>query len=203
MPKATPDLNRATQFLFEVGMLQHTPRSGYFFLGTGKQSVAEHSFRTAIIGYLLASLDGQADVAKTTLMCLIHDICETRTGDLNYVNQQYVDANEKLVLERMFGPLPVLAGLADTLKEYSQRSTPAARLTKDADNLEWILSLKEQVELGNPRATVWLRNAVKRLQTPHAKLLAQHILQSPSDSWYADPDNAWWVERNANQERRL
>ncbi|MBW1775527.1 MAG: HD domain-containing protein, partial [Deltaproteobacteria bacterium] len=46
-------------FLFEVGMLKKTPRSGYQFLGTGQESVAEHSFRTAIIGYMLSLEEAQ------------------------------------------------------------------------------------------------------------------------------------------------
>jgi putative hydrolase of HD superfamily len=37
-------------FLFEVGMLQKTPRSGFQFLGSGHESVAEHVFSTVFIG---------------------------------------------------------------------------------------------------------------------------------------------------------
>ena len=42
----------AAKFLYEVGMLKKTPRTGYRFLGSGEESVAEHSFRTAVIGYV-------------------------------------------------------------------------------------------------------------------------------------------------------
>lgn len=38
-------------FLFEVGMLCKTPRSGYQFLGSGRESVAEHILRTVFIGF--------------------------------------------------------------------------------------------------------------------------------------------------------
>ena len=43
-------MQRLTDFLNEVGMLRHTPRSGYKFLGSGQETVAEHSHRTAGIG---------------------------------------------------------------------------------------------------------------------------------------------------------
>ena len=43
-------------FLFEVGMLNRTPRSGFAFLGSGEQSVSEHSFRMLYIAWLLAWL---------------------------------------------------------------------------------------------------------------------------------------------------
>jgi len=38
-------MSQHAKFLYEVGMLQRTPRSGFAFLGSGKQSVAEHTYR--------------------------------------------------------------------------------------------------------------------------------------------------------------
>ena len=46
------DLKAIADFLFEVGMLKRTPRSGFQFLGTGHETVAEHSLRAAVIGYV-------------------------------------------------------------------------------------------------------------------------------------------------------
>jgi putative hydrolase of HD superfamily len=54
---------RLADFVFELGMLRRTPRTGYQFLGSGAENVAEHSFRTAMIGYILARKAG-ADVAR-------------------------------------------------------------------------------------------------------------------------------------------
>ena len=44
-------MDNIANFLFEVGMLNKTPRSGYQFLGSGKESVAEHILRTVFVGY--------------------------------------------------------------------------------------------------------------------------------------------------------
>ena len=74
---------KIANFLFEVGMLAKTPRSGFHFLGTGEQSVAEHLSRTSFIGYTLAQMDGKVDTLKVLKMCLFHDISETRISDLN------------------------------------------------------------------------------------------------------------------------
>ena len=49
-------LNRLCDFIFEAGMLRRTPRSGYQFLGSGRENVAEHSFLCALIGLVLAEL---------------------------------------------------------------------------------------------------------------------------------------------------
>ena len=86
----------------EVGMLAHLPRSGYAFLGAGKQSVAEHSHRMTFVAYVLAKESKEpVDMAKLLLMCLLHDLPEARTGDLNYVNKRYVEANEDQVIAEL------------------------------------------------------------------------------------------------------
>ena len=57
-------LTRLADFLFEAGMLRKTPRTGYQFLGSGSENVAEHSFRAALVGYALAHMAG-ADPERT------------------------------------------------------------------------------------------------------------------------------------------
>ena len=56
-------------FFFELGMLKKTPRSGFQFLGSGQESVAEHAFRVTTIGFTLARLDREADAFKVVRMC--------------------------------------------------------------------------------------------------------------------------------------
>ncbi|MBW2084862.1 MAG: HD domain-containing protein, partial [Deltaproteobacteria bacterium] len=71
---------QVANFLFEAGMLKKTPRSGYQFLGNGSESVAEHSFRATILGFILAGLTPGADRVKVVNLCLFHDFHEARTG---------------------------------------------------------------------------------------------------------------------------
>src|SRR5215472_4861020 len=69
----------AAAFLFEMGKLKTVPRSGWFHLGIARpEDVAAHSFRTAMVGLVLASI-AEADPARTAALCLIHDTQETRT----------------------------------------------------------------------------------------------------------------------------
>ena len=91
-------LGRLADFCNEVGMLRHTPRSGYAFLGSGKENVAEHSYRVSVLGYALARLAG-ADPARVTFLCLFHDLHEARTGDFNYVNHRYNQCRAREALE--------------------------------------------------------------------------------------------------------
>ncbi|HUD45033.1 MAG TPA: HD domain-containing protein [Patescibacteria group bacterium] len=184
-------------FLFEVGILSKTPRSGFHFLGSGKQSVAEHTNRTVYAGYVLALLEGDVDMGKVLQMCLLHDLAEARTSDLNYVHQKYVSADEKHAMNDLASTLPFGKDLLGILQEYSKRESKESIIAKDADNLDWILSLKEEVDIGNTRAKSWLPSAVKRLKTKTAISLANQILETNSDDWwFAKKDDEWWVKRD-------
>jgi putative hydrolase of HD superfamily len=181
-------------FLFEVGMLKKTPRAGYQFLGSGRESVAGHSFRTAVIGYFLSLQEPKADVHKTTLMCLFHDVHEARTGDLNYVNKQYVEADEERALRDATQKLPHRGEIVSLLREFNEQTSLEACLSRDADQLDLILALKEQEDLGNKYAREWVSYAVQRLTTESAKTLAMEILETDSTEWWFEKKRALWVD---------
>ncbi|MEI6843383.1 MAG: HD domain-containing protein [bacterium] len=188
---------QTANFLFEVGILAKTPRSGFNFLGTGDQSVAEHLNRATFIGYALALLDGTVDVLKVLKMCMLHDISETRISDLNYVHQKYVTRMEDSAVKDITDSVPFGKDMFDTLSEYEERQSKESILAKDADNLEWILALKEEVDTGNTRALEWIKPAIKRLKTEPAQAIASAIMDTDSnDWWFADKNSPWWVNRN-------
>lgn len=188
---------RIVDFLFEVGILSKTPRSGFYFLGSGEQSVAEHLNRTMFIGYALAMQEKNVDTSKILKMCLFHDLPEGRTSDLNYVHQKYAKANEKKVVDDITDTLPFGADIKAVWEEYEERKTRESIIAKDADNLEWMLSMKEQLDIGNTRAKEWIHIAAKRLKTENAKKLVPAILKTNSDHWwFSDKEDSWWVNRD-------
>ena len=193
-------MKRVVEFLFEVGMLKKTPRTGYQFLGTGKESVADHSFRTAIIGYILAIQTPEADLNKVILMCLFHDFSEARTGDHNYVNKKYVKADEAGALRDQVRGLPFGNEVIALSNEFNEDVTLEAQLSRDADQLDLILELKEQLDFGNPNAKDWLDFAVKRLLTENAREMAREILETDSANWWFDKKTDWWVNGSRNHE---
>jgi len=186
-------------FLFEVGILAKTPRSGFYFLGTGDQTVAEHINRVSYVGYMLALMDGTVDISKVLQMCLLHDISETRISDLNYVHQKYVERKESEAHKDITDSIPFGKQMFDLITEYEERKTKESILVKDADNLEWILALKEELDTGNTRALSWLKPSIKRLSTPNAKAIAKVIMTTDSNDWWFDKKSQkskWWVNRN-------
>lgn len=192
------NIDSITDFLFEVGMLAKTPRSFYYFLGNGQQSVAEHINRTVYIGYILTSMTAEkVDMAKILKMCLFHDLAETRVSDLNYVHQKYNDRLEEKAIEDITRTIPFGQDIKGTVEEYEKKESLEAKIVKDADILEFILSLKEQVDIGSQKAASWLPNVLKRLKTDDAKKLADKIINSDSDHWwFGDKNDSWWVNRN-------
>jgi putative hydrolases of HD superfamily len=191
------DKKSIVNFLFEVGILSKTPRSGFHFLGSGKQSVAEHINRTVYIGYVLSMLENDIDSAKVMKMCLFHDLAEGRTSDLNYVHQKYVASNEHEAIKHVADSVPFGTDIMEMLQEFGLAKTKEAQLAKDADQLEWLLSLKEEVDTGNTRASTWIPSALKRIKTRIAKELAEEIVTTNSDEWwFSNKEDSWWVERN-------
>lgn len=201
MKKDENGIDGVVDFLYEVGILAKTPRSGFYFLGSGEQSVAEHLNRVGFIGYSLAKLNGKADVGKVVQMCLFHDVSESRISDLNYVHQKYTERYEERAHQDLADSLPFGNDVKELLDEYEERASLESLIVKDADNLEFIMSLKEQYDIGNERARAWIDPAVKRLKTKEAQMLAEVILETDSDRWwFGEKDDEWWVNRNKNTE---
>lgn len=194
-------MKSVADFVFEVGILAKTPRSGLAFLGSGSQSIAEHSNRVCYIGYALAMMDGTVDPAKVIQMCLFHDLAEGRTLDHNYVHQKYVTVDEHKAIADITEKLPFGSHMRGVLEEYEARQSKESLIAKDADNLELIVTLKEQWDLGNKRAKDWLDSSIKRLKTEVGQKLGAQIMETPYDDWrYENKEDNWWVNRNKEQQ---
>ena len=197
----TPEtLQRLADLCNEAGMLRHTPRSGYAFLGSGRESVAEHSYRTTVLGYMLARMAG-LDPSRVVMLCLFHDLHEARTGDFNYVNHRYDTCRARAALEDATegtGLGPDILGAWDELEDAK---TPTALLAHDADQLDLICNLQRELSRGNEFAREWLDSALRRLRTPQGRELAEAVLRTdPNRWWYGRVDKDWWVRHGLPDE---
>jgi putative hydrolase of HD superfamily len=186
-------VSRLADFLFEAAMLKRTPRTGYQFLGRGKENVAEHSFGTAAIAYVLGRMNGQADMERLLLLALFHDLAEARTGDHNYVNKQYVTSHEKEAFEDAVKDLPFTEELSSLNDEWLGSQSLEACLAADADQLDMILELKRLFDHGWKQAGDWLQYVVKRLKTKEGQSLGQEIMTSGPDDWWFEHRDSLWV----------
>jgi putative hydrolase of HD superfamily len=136
---------------------------------------------------VLSKLSPGADGQRMLQMALFHDLQETRTGDLNSVTKLYVTAAEDEAWKGIAEGLPFGPEMAALAVEFREGKTLEARLTKDADHLEMLLSLKEELDAGNPLAADWIPHVQGRVSTPEGRRLAEAILAARSDRW--------WLER--------
>lgn len=189
-------LARLADLLYEAAMLKKTPRSGFAFLGSGHESVAGHTFGAAVAGYVLASMAG-ADIARTVLLCLFHDLHEAATGDFNYVNHRYDRCDALRALMDGAAGTGLEEALLSLWHEFEQKESVEAKLAHDADQLDMIGALRLEQSSGNPQAAKWLATAVQRIQTPEgAKLCSALMRTAPDHWWYDQVGQSWWINRD-------
>jgi putative hydrolase of HD superfamily len=170
--------------LFETRILKEIPRSGYHFLGSGRESVAEHTFLTTFAGFVLAQMHPHVDRPRLLEMCLIHDLGEARTGDLNYVQKKYVVADENRAVEDLSQNVPFGDSIRRLFAEFKACETMEAKLAHDADQLALILELKALCDTGYKGPEDWLPHILERLYTDSSRELAEQILKTASDGWW-------------------
>ena len=172
----------------EAGTLKSVRRSGWWMIGIKNgESVAEHSFRTGLLGYLLAKMEG-VDPYPVVMMSLLNDLHESRINDLHKVGHRYIDfrAAEKKASAEQTANLPpaIRKELARWSKELHDQSNRASVIARDADLLECMIQGKEYAERGYPKAISWMTRPMHLLKTKSAKALAKRLKSWKSDRWW-------------------
>lgn len=183
------DARAITPFLYEAGHLKRSARQGWWIAGvTNPESVAEHSFRAAIVGYVIAAMEG-ADPERTATLCLFHDLAETRLGDIPSTGKRYVSqAPAEQVAKDQTAGIP--GELADRIRglvaEFEEKTTPEARCAKDADKLECLLQAREYQAQGNQQVQPWIDTMLVAVTTEAGKALAAAAVEVSPDAWWYD-----------------
>ncbi len=131
--------------LGEIGRLKSIKRAGWVLKGVPDvESVADHSFRTAMMALLLARKNG-LDENKCVKMALIHDVAESIVGDVT--PHDIMTPEEKHVLERQaFNRLfdgTVHGDIISLWDEYEARETPEAKFVYELDKMEMLVQAYE------------------------------------------------------------
>jgi putative hydrolases of HD superfamily len=183
-PNRKVSMQRIAELLFQAHQLKHTQRTGYQFLGMGHESVAEHSFATTFIAYVLSQLAPEADSRRLMAMCLVHDLPEARTGDLNYVQKMYVRSDIDKAVADTVAQLPFATELAGLIEEFEAGRTLEAQLASDADQLAFVIELKSLADNGYSPPKDWLPIVQARLKTLPGRELGNALLSMPLDRWW-------------------
>ena len=131
------------------GKLKRLPRTGWVMSKVkDPESVAEHSFRVALLAMALAPQVG-ADQLKAMKMGLIHDLAEAEIGDIviERGNKILADSREKLDKEhsamKMISEQIGANELLELFIEYNDKKTLESQLVKQLDRLEMAIQAHE------------------------------------------------------------
>lgn len=125
--------------------LKNTTRHCYTSSGR-HESVAEHSWRLALMAYWISDEFPDLDMDKVIRMCLIHDLGEAFTGDIPVFLKKKTDESheEDLLLDWVSSlPEPFCEEMRALYDEMIERKTPEAKLYKALDGLEAVIAHNE------------------------------------------------------------
>ncbi len=142
------------ELFLEAGNLKRLPRTGWLLRGIkNPESIADHSFRTALITLFLAdelkSKGVEVNIEKAIKMALLHDLAEARITDVPLTAQEYLNkaAGEREALQEML-PLICRQDLLELFDEYENETTLEGKLVKFADRLEMLVQTLEYERTG-------------------------------------------------------
>ncbi|MBU4124274.1 MAG: HD family hydrolase [Nanoarchaeota archaeon] len=153
MGLVTMNENEIIEFAKLVGRLKKTPRTGWKIRGVkNPESVAEHSFRTALLAMLIADNEG-LNANKLIRMALLHDLEEAIIGDITTFHKEKIGKNKiielgKKELEKHLSKLPkqLQKKYINLWKENEEGKTKYSKLLKQIDYIEMMIQCLEYQE---------------------------------------------------------
>ena len=133
------------EFLNIIEKLKCTTRHSWTSNGR-HESVAEHSWRLAVMAMLCADEYPNLDIDKVIKMSLIHDFGEAITGDIPaFLKTVENEKDEKKAIKNLLSLLPISIKneLSSLFEEMETQATDEAKLYKALDNIEALISHNE------------------------------------------------------------
>ncbi len=139
------------EFMDYAGRLKRIKRAGWIIRGIpDPESVADHSYRAALLGLILARKEG-LDGEKIVAMLLLHDLGEAIIGDIVPEGEEFID-KEKAEREAIRKILSTLGDIGEQLyslwMEFHQGESEEAKLARIVDKAEMAYQAKEYREMG-------------------------------------------------------
>lgn len=135
--------------------LKKIRRTGWQLRGIREcESIADHCFGVIFLTHFLSPLmKTKIDRNKAVSIAIVHEIGETRVGDIPYVALKYFqnkDIIETEAIEDVLTPLgkEVTKESLDLFKEFEEGSTVEGRFVKAIDKLEMLATAAEYEKAG-------------------------------------------------------
>jgi len=191
--KKTKNYKRDIELLFEVSCMRHIQRSWKRFFNPDVANNTEHTMRVIWIALLLSEYENTGNKEKIFKIALIHDLTESRTGDVDYLSRQYVERKESEAIDDILKNTIFEKEYKKLWHEYEKKENIEAKIVKDADNLDVELELAEQKARGHSLGLIWNKQRKKivhpKLYTKSAKILWDKISKAKVHDWHLNTNN--------------
>ena len=139
------NVEKLLEIIHTTEKLKDTMRHCYTSQGR-RESVAEHSWRIALMAYFVRDEFPEADMDKVIRMCLIHDLGEIFTGDIpTFLKTDADEQREEALLTEWVRslPEPYAEEMEALYREMEEQKTVEARVYKAMDSLEAVIQHNE------------------------------------------------------------
>lgn len=185
--------DRDIEFNFEMGNIRYIDRMWRRFYNKDYANLADHHFRVFWLAMTIAAQEKDVDTGKVAKLAMVHDIAESRAGDVDYLARQYVDRNEELAITDMLAGTAIEKEFLELWHEYEERESIESKIVKDADNLDVDFELAEQGAKGDPLhdRLHHLREFVsaEKLYTETAKKMYAKLKDADPHAWHVNGRN--------------
>src|SRR3989338_10470018 len=171
------------KFFADVGKLKTLKRAGWVIRGIkNAESVAEHSYRTAVLAMAIADKLKISSKNKLQLieMALIHDLGEAYVGDI--VPEQSTSKQKKHLLEKK-AQQKIFANLENgeyyykLWLEYERSETKVSKLLHQLDKLEMVIQALEYQKLHKQKKfDEFIQSAREKIVDKEIKKLLERLL---------------------------
>lgn len=186
-------MNKDIDFLFEIGRIRFIQREWQRFFLTKVANDAEHTFRVLWLALIIAKKEKVKNEERIMKLALLHDITESRTGDVDYLSRLYCERKENMAIHDMLDGVSLKDEFIKIWEELEKRETIEAKIVKDADNLDIDLELMEQRDSNFKAVELKSRNRKKiipeKLFTQTAKKMFREIYHSNIHNWHINSRN--------------
>ena len=169
-------LQNIIKFLEIAGMLKRTSRAGWVEVGIYQpESVADHTFRTAILCMLYADME-DLDPLKLLRMALIHDLPEAVIGDLTPSEKtEETEEKEETAISHILNLLPTRQRerYIAAWNEFQEGKTREAQAVRQLEKIEMALQAKEYEKAGSASKSLerFIKSAEEATVWPELKRL--------------------------------
>lgn len=173
--------SRLLELIHHAGKLKTIKRTGWKEKNIpNPESVADHSFRVALMSMLLAD-ELNIDALKLIQMSVIHDLAESIVGDItpnSGISVKEKQSLEKKAFNQLFKDYPGGDQFISLWEEYEEQKSKEAKILKNIDKLEMAIQAVEyQKKFPEKALTEFIEDARKHIDIDEIVSLFQQLIR--------------------------